>query len=121
MFWMMNNMGPHGRRMHHRGYRPMGGGLFLFPGIMVGGLVAVSLLIAGLQVAGAVIGAVFTGVGAVFSGLIHGLGAAFSGLSSALGSVFSGSLAAGLPVGIALGLIWYFRNKKNRSEENNEG
>ena len=46
MFWMMNGMGPHGcRRMHHRGYRPMGG-LPLFPGVTLGGLVGLLALFA---------------------------------------------------------------------------
>ena len=47
MFWMMNG----------RNRRGMGGGLFLFPGLLFGGLFGIYAILAVLNVAGVVIGA----------------------------------------------------------------
>ena len=108
MFWM--NMGPHGcRRMHHGGYRPMGG-LFMFPGILFGGFFGIYVILAVLNIAGTVIEAVFSGLAAVFSGMMDGIGSSFSGLGT------SGSLILGIIIGIAL-----FRGFRNsRTEESAE-
>lgn len=111
MFWMMNGMGPHGcRRMHHRGYHPMGG-LPLFPGVMLGGLVGLLALFAVLNVAGLVAGTVFTGLAAVFSFVLRTIDYVFSGIR----------LHVSLPIGIVIGLALYFslrrRNARSGAEE----
>lgn len=111
MFWMMNGMGPHGcRRMHHRGYRPMGG-LPLFPGVTLGGLVGLLALFAVLNVAGLVAGTVFTGLAAVFSFVLRTIDYVFSGIR----------LHVSLPIGIVIGLALYFslrrRNARSGAEE----
>ena len=111
MFWMMNGMGPHGgRRMHHVGYRPMGG-LFLFPGILFGGLFGLYAMLAVLNIAGVVIGTVFSVLGAAFAGIVSGIGSLFSGIGS----------AGGLIAGIVIGLVGYYlirsRKAQNAEEE----
>ena len=111
MSWMMNGMGPHGcRRMHHRGYRPMGG-LPLFPGVTLGGLVGLLALFAVLNVAGLVAGTVFTGLAAVFSFVLRTIDYVFSGIR----------LHVSLPIGIVIGLALYFslrrRNARSGAEE----
>ena len=110
MFWMMNGMGPHGgRRMHHGGYRPMGEGLFLVPGILFGGLFGIYAILAVLNVAGVVIGAVFSGLAAAFSGVINGIGSVFSGVGT------TGSLIVGIVIGIVL--FNYIRRRRNGTAE----
>ena len=105
MFWMMNHMGPHGcRRMHHGGFRPMGG-LFLFPGILFGGLFGLYAILAVLNIAGVVIGTVFTGIGAALAWAVRGFGSLFTGLAS------GGAFAASVAVGAALYFI--IRRLKN--------
>ena len=117
MFWMMNGMmGPRGdRRMHHRGYRPMGG-LFLFPGILFGGLFGLYVILAVLNVAGVIAGAVFSGIGAAIGGIVSGIGSVFAGTVSGLLS--DGGIAAGIVLGIAL--YYYIRRRKNSSAETKE-
>ncbi len=105
MFWMMNGMGPRGcRRMHHRGYTPMGG-LFLFPGILFGGIFGIYAVLAVLNVAGIVIGAVLSGLASVFSGVMHGIGSALSGVG------YTGGLAVGIVIGLAL--FYGIRQRRN--------
>ena len=115
MFWMMNEMGPRGgRRMHHRGYDPMGG-LFLLPGILFGGLFGIYAILAVLNVVGVVIGAVLSGLGAAFYGVMSGIGSAFSRISGISGIGSTG----GLIIGIVIGIIGYYRirNRNARSDE----
>ena len=121
MFWMMNGMGPHGcRRMHHRGYRPMGG-LFLFPGILFGGFIGIYAILAVLNVAGVVIGAVFSALAAALSGVISGIGSAFSGLMSGIGSAFSGvGFAGSVIVGVVIGVILFRCIRRRRSNTADE-
>ena len=111
MFWMMNGMGPHGgRRMHHGGYHPIGG-LFLFPGILLGGFFGLYAMLAVLNIAGVVIGALFSVLGAAFAGIVSGIGSLFSGIDS----------TSGLIAGIVIGLVGYYlirsRKIRNAKEE----
>ena len=101
MFWMMN------------GRNRRSGGIFLLPGILLGGLFSFWAVAAVLNVAGVVIGAVISALAAAFSGVAYGIGAAFD-------AVFSGAGAAtGLPVGIALGLalVACIRRQKAKSAD----
>ena len=109
MFWMMNGMGPHGgRRMHHRGYAPMGG-LFLLPGILFGGFFGLYAILAVLNVAGVVLSAVLSVFGAVFSGIMRGIGSAFYGIGSV------GSVVAGIVIGLVV--YYWIRSRKARGAE----
>ena len=74
MFWMMNG----------RNRRGMGGGLFLLPGLLFGGLFGIYAVLAVLNVAGIVIGAVVSGLAAAFSGLLSAAGAVFSGVGEGI-------------------------------------
>ena len=91
MFWMMNG----------RNRRGMGGGLFLLPGLLLGGLVGICAILAVLNVAGIVIGAVFSGLAAAFTGILVEVGFMFSGVGAGLGNI------GGLVIGIVIGLIVY--------------
>ncbi len=84
---------------HHR--RGFSGGLLLLPALMFGGWIAI-----------AVIGGVFGLIGSVIGGI-------FSGLASLTSGVFS---ADGIALGVIIGVIAYFwfRNRKNRSEQAEE-
>ena len=96
MFWM------NGRR---------GGGLFLIPGLLFG----IYVILAVLNVAGIVIGAVFSGLAAAFSGIFGAVGSVLSGVGSGIG--FTGSLIAGIVIGVVL----YFRIRRQRNETAEEG
>ena len=106
MFWMMNDMGPHGRGMRQGGTCRTGGrggrgGLSVFPGALIG---IFGALIA-LNVAGTVIAAVFAGIGAALAWAVRGFGSLFTGLAS------GGAFAASVAVGAALYFI--IRRLKN--------
>ena len=88
MFWMMNG----------RNRRGMGGGLFLLPGLMFGGIFGIYAILAVLNVAGLVIGTVFSVLAEVFSGV---------------GSI--GGLAIGIVLG--LGLFYAIRSRKIQKTE----
>lgn len=98
MFWMGRN---------HRG---MGGGLFLLPGILFGGLFGLYAILAVLNVAGVVIEAVFSGLAAAFSGAMSGIGSVFSGIGT----------SGGLIIGIGIGLALYFGIRRRRNETTEE-
>ena len=102
MFWMMNG----------RNRRGMGGGLFLLPGLLFGGLFGIYAILAVLNVAGIVIGAVFSGLAAVFSGILGEVGF----VSEGLGNI------GGLVIGIVLGLVAYnvIRNHRNAQKAQSE-
>ena len=135
MFWMMNDMGPHGRGMRQGGTCRTGGrggrgGLSVFPGALIG---IFGALIA-LNVAGTVIAAVFAGlaaalfgvmsaVGSVLYGLVRGAGHVVSGLVGSLGHLFTspitvGSVAAGVIVGVLLYIRLRRRNAGSRDNGN---
>ena len=93
MFWMMNG----------RNRRGMGGGLFLLPGLLFGGLFGIYAVLAVLNVAGIVIGAVVSGLAAAFSGLLSAAGAVFSGVGEGMRVILltvgiAGAAAALFPV-----------------------
>ena len=100
MFWMMNG----------RNRRGMGGGLFLLPGILFGGLFGIYAILAVLNVAGIVIGTVFSGLAAAFSGIMSGVGDIFSGIGSA------GSLV----IGALIGLVLYYRIRSRKAQNEEE-
>ena len=106
MFWMMNG----------RNRRGMGGGLFLFPGLLFGGLFGIYAILAVLNVAGVVIGAVFSGLAAAFSAVIGGVGSVFSGIGAELGSV--GGLVGGVVIGLLL--FFWIRSRKARKTAEEE-
>ena len=87
------------------------GGLPLFPGVTLGGLVGLLALFAVLNVAGLVAGTVFTGLAAVFSFVLRTIDYVFSGIR----------LHVSLPIGIVIGLALYFslrrRNARSGAEE----
>lgn len=88
-------------RMRRRmGFFPLGA-LFILPGLMFGGWIAVAVLAGILGLAGSIIGGVFKGLGA----LAHG--------------VFSGS---GLALGVAIGIAayYFFRNRKKEEAARQE-
>ena len=96
MFWL--NMGPRGRKFGHRGFRPD----------LIVGLIA--LLFGGwivIAVLGGLLGAGIMILGSVFSALAHFASRVFSGIFS------SESIA----VGLAIGLIFAYRNRRRTTEE----
>ena len=134
MFWMMNDMGPHGREMRQGGncrMRAQEGrrGLSVFPGALIG---IFGALIA-LNVAGVVIGAVFTGlasalfgvvsaVGSVLYGLVRGAGHVVSGLVGALGHLFTSPVTAGsIAAGVIVGVLLYYRLRKRNAGSRDNG
>ena len=113
------NRGPHGfgygygRRMHHR---PAGGGLFLLPVILFGGLIGLRVILILASVAWIVAGSVFTGLAAAFRGVMSALGAVFS-------TAFTGiSAPLSVAAGAAIGLILYrsIRSRKAEREAQEE-
>lgn len=106
MFWMMNG----------RNRRGMGGGLFLLPGLLFGGLFGIYAVLAVLNVAGIVIGAVVSGLAAAFSGLLSAAGAVFSGVGEGIGSI--GSVVIGIAIG--LWLVNMIRNRRNGARDAEE-
>lgn len=103
MFWMMNG----------RNRRGMGGGLFLLPGLLFGGLFGIYAVLAVLNVAGIVIGAVVSGLAAAFSGLLSAAGAVFSGIGEDIGSI--GSVVIGIAIG--LWLVNMIRNRRKGARD----
>ena len=87
------------RMMNGRNRRGMGGGLFLLPGLLFGGLFGIYAILAVLNAACIVIGAVF------------------SGIINAVGSVFTEGFGntGGLAIGMVIGLVGYYviRRRKN--------
>ncbi len=106
MFWMMNG----------RNRRGMGGGLFLLPGLLFGGIIGIYVILAVLNVAGVVIGAVFSGLAAAFSGILGAAGSVFSGIGESIGGV--GSVVIGVVAG--LGLYYVIRNRRNAKKAEEE-
>ena len=98
------NMGPRGRNFGHRGFRP---GIFLgIIGLFFFGWIAIAAAFGALS-------AVIMAFGSVLSGLAHFAPHLIRTLVS------SHSFA----IGIAIGLVWYFRtHRRNRTaaEENRE-
>ena len=95
MFWF--NMGPRGRKFGHRGFRPE-----IFAGIialMFGGWIILAVL-------GGLLGASIMILGPVFSSLAHFVSDIFSGIFS----------AESVAVGVVIGLIWAFRNRKRKAD-----
>jgi hypothetical protein len=101
MFWF--NMGPRARRAARRGFHPgMMIPLFLF--LFFGGWSIIAVM-------GVLLSAGFITAGAFFSVFASFIGGIFS-------HVFS---SASIAVGVAIGLAWYFYNKKrNAAEEEKE-
>ena len=79
-------------------------------GSLLGGLLALPMLMFGGWIALAVVGGVLGLVGSVIGGIFSGLGALASG-------VFSGG---GVVIGILIGLVLYFRMRKNSGEQEAE-
>ena len=100
MFWMGRNR------------RGMGGGLFLFPGLLFGGFFGIYAILAVLNVAGAVIGAVFSGLTAAFSGVMNGIGSVFSGVGADIGNI------GGLVIDTVLGLVLFYVIRNHRKAQN---
>ena len=107
MFWMVNGwnrgMGPRGPIYGHRGYGRMGfglGGLFLLPALLIGGWMIIAVAGSLLGVGIMILGSVFAGLAAIAEGIFS--------------TAFSGS---GLVLGILIGLILFFRMKRNNMEE----
>ncbi len=96
-----NYMGPRGRRTGHGGFLP--GFLLGLVGLMFGGWVVLAVF------------GVILGVLAMFVGPMIGIFA--SGISWIFNSIFSGS---GFALGIVIGLVWYFTNKKKNSSSRND-
>ena len=96
-----NYMGPRGRRTGHGGFLP--GFLLGLVGLMFGGWVV-------LAVFGAILGVL-----AMFVGPMIGIFA--SGISWIFNTIFSGS---GFALGIVIGLVWYFANKKKNASSRND-
>ena len=92
-----NYMGPRGRRTGHGGFFP--GMLLGLAGLMFGGWVILAVLAAVL------------GFFAMIAGPVIGIFA--SSISWLFNTIFSGS---GVAVGVVIGLIWYFYNKKRNAE-----
>lgn len=106
MFWMMNG----------RNRRGMGGGLFLLPGLLFGGIFGIYAILAVLNVAGTVIGAVFSGLAAAFSGILSAAGSVFSGIGEGISN--TGGLVIGIVLG--LGLFYVIRNHRNAQKTKEE-
>ncbi len=98
------NMGPRGRNFGHRGFRPV-----FIPGI-------IGLFFFGWVVIAAVFG--------VLGALIMTLGSVLSGLAHFAPRLIRALVSSrGFAIGVALGLVWYFRtHRKNRAaaEESRE-
>ena len=98
------NMGPRGRNFGHRGFRPV-----FIPGIIglfFFGWVAIAAVFG-------VLGTLIMALGSVLSGLAHFAPHLIRALAS----------SHGFALGVAIGLVWYFRtHRKNRAatEENRE-
>ena len=95
--------GPMYRPMY-RHHRPMGffpmGGLFILPALMFGGWIAVAVLGGILGLLGSIIGGVLEGLTSLASGAVTG---------------------GGLLIGIALGLVLFFRLKKRNETTKESG
>ena len=91
------NMGPRGRNFGHRGFRPV-----FIPGI-------IGLFFFGWVVIAAVFG--------VLGALIMTLGSVLSGLAHFAPRLIRALVSSrGFAIGVALGLVWYFRtHRKNRA------
>ena len=92
-----------------------GGGLFLLPGLLFGGIFGIYVILAVLNVAGVVIGAVFSGLAAAFSGVIGAIGyvfrTVFSRISFGIGPI------GGVIVGIVIGLVLFNRIRNRKAAE----
>ena len=96
MLWMNMNMGPRGRRFGHRGFSPW---IFMrMLGVIIGCTVTLSVFAAFL----------------VF--VVCSLSALFPIVGSFIASLFSGGFfTRSFMAGLAIGLIWSMKNRKDRS------
>ena len=93
--------------MFRMGKNHRGGGLFMLPGLLFGGLFGIYAMFAVLNVAGVIIGAVFSGMAAAFSRVMSGIVPIVSDIRS------MGGLMIGIVLGIALHCV--IRNHRKYS------